>query len=45
MSQTPRTPARTATAPRPTRAAALLVALIISVPVFIALSLIDWLLL
>lgn len=33
-----------ATAPRPTRAAALLLASALSVPVYILLSLIDWLL-
>lgn len=34
-----------ATAPRPTRAAALILALILSIPVFVLLSLLDWLLL
>lgn len=36
--------AMAATAPRPTRAAALLLASALSVPVYILLSLIDWLL-
>ena len=43
--QTSRTTARAVTAPRPTRAAALLLATALSIPVFLALSLLEWLLL
>ncbi|MFD3189683.1 hypothetical protein ACFMPD_05340 [Sedimentitalea sp. HM32M-2] len=37
--------AKAAAAPRPTRAAAVVLATVLSVPVFLLLSLIDWLLL
>jgi len=33
-----------ATAPRPTKGAALILAIVLSVPVFIGLTLLDWLL-
>ncbi|SFT76234.1 hypothetical protein [Sedimentitalea nanhaiensis] len=45
MTKRPFNQTKTMTAPRPTRAAALLLATALSIPVFVLLSLIDWLLL